>query len=258
MRPVIEFEEKDHKYRVNGVIVPSVTQILDASVPKQLGWWGMQVGVAGVVELYHQGKISSWEADDIVKLLTENKMTVNHRRDARGSVGQQLHRDLEQYAATGDLPQRKYYAEEDFPRVDALRAWLSCNEPKFLQSEGITASEEYQYAGTFDGKVEMQQGEYKDAYVLIDLKSSKYIYPDSHWPQLEAYEYAELECGEEPTDFRAVLHLPPIGKAVLSVSTDTFEQFRILKQHYDTVQDRKRRMKEAKEYLKSSNQGIRK
>ena len=41
---------------------------------------------------------------------------------------------------------------------------------------------------------------------IIDLKTSKSIYPTTHFPQLEGYEGGGVEMGFPETDFRAVLN----------------------------------------------------
>lgn len=55
----VEFGEfkvgrKKYRYRVNGQPTRSVTEILDAIVPKQLSWWGMTTGVEGLVAIHAQ------------------------------------------------------------------------------------------------------------------------------------------------------------------------------------------------------------
>lgn len=230
----------------------SVTTIISKTVPKELGWWGMTVGVAGVmwlietqhlnVDPYGNLRISGFKEPiqgdgqeavaQVVDLLKAHKLTVNHRMNAAGDRGTLIHDSLERYGKTGEV---------DDAMPPALARWLIGNRPEFLASEVATASMEHRYAGTFDLRARLHAGKYKGQIGLIDLKTTKRVYPDSHFPQLEAYEQAERELGEPPTDFRAVLHLPHEGEVRLVFSTDTFEDFRVLLEHWRSIERRKGR-----------------
>jgi hypothetical protein len=86
------------------------------------------------------------------------------------------------------------------------------------------------YAGTFDLLCNIAGRSY-----LVDLKTSKWIYPSQHFTQLEAYEGARLEMGEPPTDVRAVLWVNAAGGMELVESTATFEDFLALKASADVL-----------------------
>jgi hypothetical protein len=80
----------------------------------------------------------------------------------------------------------------------------------------------------------------------VDAKTGKYVYPESQFPQLEAYEYAEIESGMPASDNRLVLHLPMVGSWTLTPSRDTIDDFLVLMAHYASVLNRRERMKEWK------------
>lgn len=74
------------------------------------------------------------------------------------------------------------------------------------------------------------------ALCLLDLKTSKSIYPTSHFPQLEGYEGAGVEMGFPATDARVVLNTWPTGEhhpawtlengeGDLRISWSTYEHF---------------------------------
>lgn len=245
-RPAIERDAK-HVYTVGDRKYPSVTTILDATVPKNLSWWGMRVGCEGAAWLLNRNLLSnSYTGEEIEQLLKDHKLTVNHQRDKAGDRGTLIHEALETYGKTGELEIPDALDEADHDRIAALAAWLLENKPVFLAQEVLTVSIEHEYAGTFDARVRFEAGEHQGQTALIDLKTSKRVYPESHFPQLEAYEHAEVELGEAPTDFRAVLHLPPEGEARLIKSVDTFEDFKCLLSTYRAQQARKQRLKEGK------------
>ena len=55
----VRYDDKAHKYWIDGVEVPSVSTILDATLPKPaLTWWGFRVGMAAVAEFCKLGKVS--------------------------------------------------------------------------------------------------------------------------------------------------------------------------------------------------------
>jgi len=253
--PDIQLDDK-HRYTVNGELFPSVTQIISATVPKDLSYWGMKVGVAGVCILYDRHKLNRKihveDVDDVVQQLVFEKLTTNHIYQSRGRSGITIHQALEDFGRKGVVPDPLAFPQEDLERVCGLARWILETSPRFVAQEVQTASLKYQYAGTFDARVIFGAGEYKGKECLVDLKTSKYVYPESHFPQLEAYEAAELECGEEPTDYRLVLHLPEDGIWTMTPSCDTLDDFLVLLEHYKTLQPRKLRIREAKKLAKQA------
>lgn len=261
-RPEIVFDEDKHKYTVNGEVYPSVTTIIGATVPKELSWWGMKIGCHAIYDLLQEpsyreaitGETTFYDpsrghyrliesGDDLVELLKTAKRTTNHEMRKGGEKGDLLHKALEYYATKGEVPDPMTAPAEQRPRYFALARWILDTDPEFLANEVRTASTRFRYAGTFDFRARVGRGPRKGQIGLIDLKTTKYVYPESQFPQLEAYEKAETESGEDPTDFRAVLHLPPEGDAELAVSTDDFNDFLVLLKHYQSIQARKDKMR---------------
>lgn len=255
MRPKIELDEK-HIYTVDGVVYPSVTQIISSTVPKDLTWWGMRVGVAGVCILYDRGKLNRKirpaDVDSVVQQLTYEKLTTNHIYKTRGVSGTTIHQALEDWGREGKVPDPMEFPEADQERVSGLARWILDTSPRFIAQEVRTASIKNRYAGTYDARIYFEAGEYKDKECLVDLKTSKYVYPESHFPQLEAYEAAEIECGESPTDARLILHIAENGDWTMSPSCDTIDDFLVLLKHYHSLQERKVRIKEAKKLAKQA------
>ena len=244
-RPQIQRLE-DWTYQVEGFDdpFPSVTNIIKATVPKELAWWGMQVGVQGTIDLLKMGyriHPAPNTADFLIAKLTEHKLTVNDTLKKAGARGTEVHDILETYGKTGNLPETISASAAGYAK--ALVLWLMENQPEFYEQEIKTASPTYRYAGTFDGKAILGAGKYKGSYMLLDIKTSKRVYKDQHYPQLEAYEQAEIELGENPTDLRMVVRLADTGKYQMSVSTDTFNDFKVLLDHYNSIQGRKQRGK---------------
>lgn len=240
MKPEIEFNEESHRYKVDGVYLPSVTTIIDYVTPKNLSWWAMVVGVKAACALAAAGIVNPAKDDpeDIVTLIRERRLSVYHIRDEKGEEGKAVHKAAEVYAKTGEVPRLKDYPKDVQPKIQALANFLLDARPRILKSEERVASLEYKYAGTFDWLVDID-GERG----IVDLKTGKRIYADSQFPQLAAYEQANVECGEAPTAFQAILHLGADGEYVFKESTDTFDDFKVLLDHYNSAKLREARLK---------------
>jgi len=249
--PRPEFRNKKHQYFLDDDLFPSVTQIIKATVPKDLTWWGMTIGVDGIMALFDKGygyRVREAESvQEVVDLLTEHKLTVNHRMQEGGDRGKALHTVLEKWGEEGIVPDLGDFNKQEQPYVQALCKWIIDTEPDLHEYETLTGSLEYHYAGQWDAKCTLTKGEYKNAYVLLDLKTTKRVYADQHFPQVEAYEQAEVECGEKPTDFRAILQVGSDADYSFARSTDTFEDFRVLLDHHKSITDRKVRLKNVEE-----------
>jgi hypothetical protein len=241
-RPVIEFNEKNHRYKVDGEYFPNVTTIIDSVVPKNLSWWAMVVGVNATCALIRQGYATPEDdPENIVTAIRENKLSVYHIRDEKGEEGTAVHQAADRYAKTGEIPRLKDYSSEVQPKIKALANFLLDVRPKILKSEERVASLVHKYAGTFDWLVDIegQRG-------IVDLKTGKRVYPDSQFPQLAAYEQAHVEGGEAPTAFQAILHLGADGIYDFVESTDTFHDFKVLLDHYFSAKLREARIKALK------------
>ena len=63
------------------------------------------------------------------------------------------------------------------------------------------------------------------ALCLVDLKTSKDVYPEQHFPQLAGYELASVEMGFPPTDAQFVLNTKADGTYKFVRSTATADDF---------------------------------
>lgn len=241
-RPDIQFDADAHSYLVNGVAVPSVTQIIKETVgiPFSAGaWYGYKMGVEAGREVD-----GDWKTPE--EYYAEAKAIKNPNSELRnaGDRGNYVHDWLDAYATEGNCP--AYPIPFEFQtRINGVQSWLEENDPRFIETEVRTASIEHGYAGTLDALVEFRAGKYEGAVARIDYKTSKSVYPDQHFPQLAAYEWAERECGQVASDVQLVIHIPESGKVKMVRSTDTFAQFEVLLLHYMSNQVRKLRAKDA-------------
>lgn len=260
MKPpvVIEFDESRHKYTVNGLDVPSVTQVLgETSPPGGLTWWAMRVGFYGVVELVKQGKLA-WPVVQTIedaralydkrltdhekvkalieKLVIAERLSCNHVRDDKGTIGTSIHHAVVRLGA-GEDPELQEFPPDDRGYIAGMWDWWTTWGPEFHDQEVIVGSAKHGYAGRFDATVVYEDDEVPEATTgdpeqavidpddpeppdldvalrpartLVDFKTSGDVRADSHI-QLSAYELAHRECGGTPHDRQEIVHLLPDG-----------------------------------------------
>lgn len=224
-------DEPKRLYTVNGKWVPSVTTILGVLDKPALPWWGMKIGVEGVLKLLSDGVLRFEDLDDLpdtetaVEALTASKLTVNHVKDKAGSRGTSVHRALEDWADFGKWPDPFAYPAEEQGYVRGVMAFLEDAAPEVIASELMVGSVVHEFAGRYDllailGEREVVTRLYPKrkpkretidgGVYLLDLKTSKNVYTTHHL-QLAAYEGATRECGYTPSDFRGVVRVSPTG-----------------------------------------------
>lgn len=219
----IKFDPARHLYVVDGEPFPSVTTIIKAVVPvpfDRAAWWGYKMAQQG--------------------------LRMDEKRNSAAVMGTNVHSYFED-VANGWEPDEFDHSGVGDPDVfhgyvDAVHKFIDDNDPEFHGSEVRTASLEHIYAGTLDAFLTFRKGKYKGKSARIDVKTGR-AYPETHWPQLEAYEGAEVERGQPASDARFVLDLKPTGKYRLIESLDTFQDFKVLLDHYRSAEDRKLRRK---------------
>lgn len=234
----IEFNEQKHSYTVNGQAVPTVTQVLRILDKPALVWWGMKTGLEGFCEMtkrynWRQEGFPDFDADDLVKWLTREKLTTNHVRNKAGDRGKYVHQALEQLHE-GTTPDPRAFPTEGRGYVAAVIGWWDENVTKSYDSEVLVASLEYGFAGTFDLFCELTDGR----LARVDAKTSKRIYPDM-FLQLEAYEYAAEESGYPESDVRIVLRVAADGTWEAQESYATADQFLAILGAHKAMQDLK-------------------
>lgn len=240
--------------------VPSVTSVLGVLEKGGLSWWGMKVGIEGVQHLLRHGIVhpmTSWSqapVDDVVDALTREKLTVNHTLSKAGDRGTSVHDALEDFTKTGQMPYPEIYPESEQGYVAGLKkfllAWAGDNVCSDIQAEVMVGSLVHLYAGRYDLRCYFGGGnmvtrtypkrankieELPAGRYMLDLKTSSGVYP-SHALQLAAYEGASVECGYEPTDYRAVIHVTKAGEYELVLTSATLEDFLSVRATYDVMQ----------------------
>lgn len=233
----------------DGKVYRSVTTILNKAVPKDLSWWGMTTGAAGARQLVERGyDLADMTTEEVVDALKAEKLTVRDTMGAAADRGTAVHKALEDYATNQTIPRVADFPEAQRGYVRGLAKFFLTYSPTLLATEVQVVSVEHSYAGTFDleclvaGRVEddgkrtvFTPDPVASTFTLVDLKTSRWVYPTSHFAQLEAYEGARVENGRPATQARAVLWVNSEGSMRLVPSTFTFGDFLTLKQSAEVV-----------------------
>ena len=238
--------------------VPSVTKVLDVlDKSGALTWWGMRVGIQGVIELWNRlfmgADPSHYTLEHLERLIVEQKLSTNHVKDKAADRGTNIHKAFEAWAVDPSFrPDPNVYPENEQGYVFGLNEFFDhLDEVADIQAEVMVGSVEYGFAGRYDCRLTMPYGatmvvktypkrkpkveEIPAGKYLLDLKTSKGVY-DSHALQLAAYELASVECGYGPTDYRAVVHVTEDGRYELVRTYATADDFLNILVAYQTMQ----------------------
>jgi len=155
----LEYDDKAHSYKVEGVKVPSVTRVVDGCFPKDLTHWALSIGQE--------------EYDKVINDALE--------------IGNNTHQWIEDYINYG-------HACEDTDElcrfnhilkpVKAFLKWEEDYNPEWVDAERKVYCDKYKYAGTVDAVAKIN-----GRVCVIDFKTSKKIYKPYHL-QVTAYAQA--------------------------------------------------------------------
>ena len=166
----LEYDDKAHSYKVEGVKVPSVTRVVDGCFPKDLTHWALSIGQE--------------EYDKVISEALE--------------IGNYTHEWIEDYI------NEKRVDKPTNPSIDAFLQWETnynyldyreCEDDvfyplkvvqdlKWLDAERKVYCDKYKYAGTVDAVAKIN-----GRVCVIDFKTSKKIYKPYHL-QVTAYAQA--------------------------------------------------------------------
>jgi hypothetical protein len=232
-RPVTDFDGGSHSYSKDGEKLAGVSTV--AKIGEDEVWgiasaWGFRIGYEGAYEVLHKNRGQWPENPDALRaLLQKAGLTPWSKRDAAGERGNWVHDVLEGLGQRGDIPDLDKFTEEVQGHVRAVLQWFLDFRPKFVANEVQVVSERHGFAGRYDLRAMIEARRliglahpfkdlFKDhdspqaarvwelakkgleALTLDDLKTSKSVYPTSHFVQLSGYELASVEMGFPATD----------------------------------------------------------
>ena len=150
----LEYDDKAHSYKVEGVKVPSVTRVVDGCFPKDLTHWALTIGQE--------------EYDKVINDALE--------------IGNDTHQWIEHYIKYGHACTEP----EDYisKSVNAFLDWTTKYNPEWVDAERKVYCDKYKYAGTVDAVAKIN-----GRVCVIDFKTSKKVYKPYHL-QVTAYAQA--------------------------------------------------------------------
>ena len=183
----LDFQEKGHKYLVNGEYVPAVTTVLGATMAKPgLIYWAAGAGANWFAENCTEVGVY-YSVDHMRTNEVANGIKTAHSKIAQESrgIGTEVHTYIEKFVrnklgnSKGKLP--KPSGERAANSIKAFHSWFAENEVKFISAEEKIYNREHKFAGTVDAVAEVN-GE----FCLVDWKTSNSIY-DEMYLQCAAY-----------------------------------------------------------------------
>lgn len=146
------------RYKVNDTEKPKgVTTILGKVIAKDLMSWAVACAVEYLTE-----KLPVVTLDDLEIASHEYEV----KRDAGGSTGTEAHA-LVEALLKGRSPAVNSASEEAQNAYGAFYTWYKTTKPTIINVEEVVYSEEFNYAGTYDGMMEIDGKVY-----LTDLKTT--------------------------------------------------------------------------------------
>jgi len=222
VRPDVTFDAKKHKYYLDG------EELLGISTVAKIGGaldafgvasaWGYNLGVEGAYEIRNLSQFETLKAfKDEMKRRGLTPWSKSKKAQDRGNY---VHDVLEALATSGEVPDLDGIAGEEAGHARGVLKWYVEWQPSFVSTEVQVVSATHKFAGRYDIRARV-----KDVLCLIDLKTSKRVYEEQHFPQLMGYEIASVEMGFPPTEEQYVLNTHPDGTYDFVLSTAIEEDF---------------------------------
>jgi hypothetical protein len=244
IRPETGFDGASHKYTLEGwadddvVGISSAAKIGQALEAFDIGSrWGFRLGYEGAHEVIWGGDsvFVPEHPGELREAISEAGLAPWSKRDAAADRGTWVHDVLEALGQDNRVPQLSEFSAEVAGHVKSMLGWYVYYRPSFIALEVQVASKTYGLAGRYDvrcyidarklvplflghetamaARIMELAAAKKPARCLVDLKTSKDIYPTTHFPQLALYELASVEIGFPPTDCQLVLNTKEDGSA---------------------------------------------
>lgn len=178
----IDFYPEKHWYKINWNFVTSVSTIcwvVDKS--QALIYWATNLARDYLIK-----RLEEWEVteQDILDACIQHRL----KKEESADIGTQAHNWVENYIKSWniDLPND----ERVMNAINWFLEWVKWHNIKFIESEKVVYSKQYNYVGIADCIAEVDWKKF-----LIDFKTSNKIYLLNYWMQTSAY----LKAYEEET-----------------------------------------------------------
>ncbi len=221
----LEFDPKNHIYRIGDRIVYGVTSIVNVIGKPALIYWAVNQCIDNLKSIWEAGK--SYDEIEILNILTTAKNIHTEKKNQSATIGDLAHKWIEDYIKakiekyhrilylshlrtllydyliegtnTPTIPVNKQLENS----INAFLKWEKENKVEWLESEKKIYSKQYDYAGTLDAEAKVN-----NELAIIDFKTSNGIY-DEYFLQVAAYIQARKE--ETGNDYKKA-YIVRIGK----------------------------------------------
>ncbi len=200
----LEFDPKNHIYRIGDRIVYGVTSIVNVIGKPALIYWAVNQCIDNLKSIWEAGK--SYDEIEILNILTTAKNIHTEKKNQSATIGDLAHKWIEDYIKakiegtnTPTIPVNKQLENS----INAFLKWEKENKVEWLESEKKIYSKQYDYAGTLDAEAKVN-----NELSIIDFKTSNGIY-DEYFLQVAAYIQARKE--ETGNDYK-MAYIVRIGK----------------------------------------------
>mgnify|MGYP003418558515 CR=1 FL=1 len=190
------FNEKTHRYYLDGKQMTGVTTILGVIAKPQLIKWSADMAVDYIKERVHHVDIDTLYNE----VLVEARNAWTKKRDDSADLGKAVHAEIEQYIKC-KIAGLDWFT--DNPQVQHFINWSDKYKVQFIASEEQVYSVKLFVAGTYDFSCIIDGRKY-----LCDLKTGNALYPE-YFYQCAAYRMMAEEMGQ--TDFKGSI-LVRIGR----------------------------------------------
>lgn len=179
----VQFNPLKHQYLVNGQVTISVTSALQMLNKPALVFWSANLMRDYLLDHVRKGmKITE-------SLILEGSKQHTIKKEREATSGTLVHQFAEQYikGLNPDMPEDDRAAFG----ATAFLKWVTEHEIKFLASEKIVYSRQFDYVGIMDCTFTMGSEDHKIVHAG-DFKTSSGIYNEMRY-QVSAYQYADTE-----------------------------------------------------------------
>jgi hypothetical protein len=181
----IDYHEKPYRrYLVNGEQVPSVTTAIGIVNKPALVFWAAKVTAEGAWKMVKDPSYTipnqPWKFTGDLKA-----RGLDHRSATNAAAGRgvDVHAVWEAWNEHKQIPNPTDYPEDRRGYLQGIAKFIMEHQPECFESEMVVGSAEHGFAGRLDTVVVLETDEGPS---MLDLKTSKAVYPESHFPQLAA------------------------------------------------------------------------
>jgi len=201
---ILTFDEEKHLYSVEGRPVYGVTNIVGVLEKPALRWWAVNQAIEYLQENWQPGK--EYDEVSIVQMLEQAKYAWRMESGKAKTIGAMAHKWIKEFlqAKVEGKPLPEMPVNVELRNcINAFLKWLTDNKVQLLGAEQVVYSRRWEYAGTLDGDMLVN-----DKLSVVDFKTANEIYPE-YWLQTVAYLMAKKE--ETGRDYKQAL-IVRIGK----------------------------------------------